>query len=76
MMYQGGNAMRNTSECKELVLLGTTIALEISQDMTAEELAKMSGFFYIIADELALLSLCAPAPQGEQAIVEEDAALF
>lgn len=66
--------MRDTCNCKELVLLGTTIALEISQNMTAEDLAKMSGLFFIIADELALLSLCAPEENMQEE--EEIAALF
>ena len=65
--------MRVTCDCKELVLLGTTIALEISQNMTAEELARLSGVFFVIADELALLSLCAPDENLEE---EEIAALY
>ncbi len=65
--------MRDTCYCKELVLLGTTFALEISQNMTAEDLARLSGLFFIIADELALLSLCAPEENAEE---EEAAALF
>ena len=52
--------MRNQCDCKELVLLGTAIALEIGQNMTSDELTKLAGILMVVSDELALLSLCAP----------------
>lgn len=63
--------MRNQCDCKELVLLGTTIALKVAQDMTADELTKLSGLLMVIADELALLSLCAPEKKESE---EQEAA--
>jgi hypothetical protein len=63
--------MRNQCDCKELVLLGTAVALEISQNMTSDELTKLAGLLVIISDELALLSLCAPEKAGNE---EQEAA--
>lgn len=63
--------MRNQCDCKELVLLGTAIALELSQNMTSDELTKLAGLLVVISDELALLSLCAPENQDSE---EQEAA--
>ncbi len=41
----------------ELVSLANIIAISLSQSLTSDELAVLSGFFNIIGDSLAALSI-------------------
>ena len=41
----------------EIVTLANIISISLSQNLTSEEMAILSGFFVIIGDNLATLSL-------------------
>lgn len=47
--------LNNLSGC-EIVTLANIIAITISQNLTAEEIALLAGFFTIIGDSLATIS--------------------
>lgn len=49
------NCLSNLNGC-ELVTLANIIAISLSQGLTTDELAILSGFFNIIGDSLAALS--------------------
>lgn len=48
--------LNNLSGC-EIVTLANIIAVSISQNLTSEEMALLAGFFTIIGDSLATISL-------------------
>lgn len=48
--------LNNLSGC-EIITLANIIAIGISQNLTSDELAILAGFFTIIGDSLATLSL-------------------
>lgn len=48
--------LNNLNGC-EIVSLANIIAIAISQNLTSEEMAILSGFFVIVGDSLATLSL-------------------
>ena len=48
--------LNNLNGC-EIVTLANIIAISLSQNLTSEEMAILSGFFVIIGDSLATLSL-------------------
>lgn len=48
--------LNNLSGC-EIVAIANIIAIAISQNLTSNELAILAGFFTIIGDSLATLSL-------------------
>ena len=48
--------LNNLSGC-EIVALANIIAVTISQNLTSEETALLAGFFTIIGDSLATISL-------------------
>ena len=48
--------LNNLSGC-EIVTLANIIAVTISQNLTSEEMALLAGFFTIIGDSLATISL-------------------
>lgn len=50
------NCLNNLNGC-ELVTLANIIAISISQGLTSDELNILSGFFNIIGDSLAALSV-------------------
>lgn len=50
------NCLNELSGC-ELVTLANIIAISISQNLNSDELAFLAGFFTIIGDSLATLSL-------------------
>ena len=50
------NCLNNLNGC-ELVTLDNTIAISISQNLNSEDAALLGGFFTIIGDSLATLSL-------------------
>lgn len=50
------NYLNNLSPC-ELVTLANIISISISQSFTSDELVSLAGFFTIIGDSLAALSI-------------------
>ena len=48
--------LNNLSGC-EIVTLANIIAITLSQNLTSEEMALLAGFFTIIGDSLATISL-------------------
>lgn len=50
------SCLRELSGC-ELVTLANIIAIWLSQSFTSDELVSLSGFFTIIGDSLATLSI-------------------
>jgi len=48
--------LNNLSGC-EIVTLANILAIALSQNLTSEEMAVLSGFLVIIGDSLATLSL-------------------
>lgn len=48
--------LNNLNGC-QLVTLANIIAISISQNLTSDEMAILSGFFTIIGDSLATLSI-------------------
>lgn len=54
-------ALNNLSGC-EIITLANIIAIAISQNLTSDELAILGGFFTIIGDSLATLSLGTNCP--------------
>ncbi len=50
------NYLSNLTPC-ELVTFANIISISISQGLTSDELAILSGFFNIIGDSLSTLSL-------------------
>ena len=48
--------LNNLNGC-EIVTLANIIAISLSQNLNSEEMAVLSGFFVIIGDSLATLSL-------------------
>lgn len=50
------NCLNNLNGC-EIVSLANIIAVSLSKNLTAEEMALLAGFFTIIGDSLATISL-------------------
>lgn len=55
------NCLGELSGC-ELVTLANIIAIWLAQSLTADELVALSGFFTIIGDSLATLSISSNNP--------------
>lgn len=50
------NCLNNLNPC-ELVTLANIISVSLAQNLSSDELASLGGFFNILGDSLALLSV-------------------
>lgn len=51
--------------CDALLLLATLVSIQISKQLTPEQMGLLAAFFEVLGDDLALLALCPGTREGE-----------
>lgn len=64
----GAVSCRSGASGEFLLTAGTALAIEMSRQLTAEEMALLAAFFTVLGDQLALLALKMPPDSGGQAL--------
>lgn len=57
---------------ENILLLAAAASIRLAQGATAEQLELLSAFFVIIGDNLALLALCAPSCEDQDASASDE----